>query len=138
MATPESEVIEATSLMVSAVRSIDSVPEAARSARGALGSLPGFRTGDALASALISATDASRMAVYDRRAHRAIARLGFPLTNEPGRYGRYMTIVSEPRDSVLNSGPLWLRMISTSRCTTSAPEHLAQLLNIDHIARGSR
>ena len=93
MATPERDVIEITSLMVDAVRSTDSTPVAARSARGALSELPGFRTGDALSSALISATDPHRMAVYDRRAHRALTLLGFTLTNDRGRYSRYMTIV---------------------------------------------
>lgn len=70
-----------------------SVPDAARSARSALGSLPGFKTGDALASAVLLAAAPQRLAVYDNRAHHALNILGLELKSGRGRYSRYMDIV---------------------------------------------
>lgn len=77
------------------------VPEAATKARASLSSLPGFARGDALASAVLLASAPDRMAVYDRRAHRAVrALLGVELGNKPGRYGRYMSQVVRLMDAV--------------------------------------
>jgi hypothetical protein len=71
------------------------VPSAARQARAALSSLPGFGVGDALASAVIHALAPNRMAVYDRRAQLGLERLGLVLTPKAGRYGRYMALVGQ-------------------------------------------
>ena len=40
------------------------------------------------------------MAIYDRRAHAALAQLGVQLDNVPGRYGRYMQVVEDVREMV--------------------------------------
>ncbi|MFF7209379.1 hypothetical protein ACFZAU_02445 [Streptomyces sp. NPDC008238] len=75
---------------------------AAREGRRALLPLPGCRTGDALASALLTAAAPDRMAVYDRRAQFGLERLGYQLTPAPGRYGRYMDLLD---DLLARSGP---------------------------------
>ncbi|CAM5590192.1 hypothetical protein SALBM311S_03188 [Streptomyces alboniger] len=63
--------------------------------------LPGFRTGDALASAALTAAAPTRMAVYDRRVQHALDTLGLTLTLTltltPGRYGRYMQLLDDLR-----------------------------------------
>jgi hypothetical protein len=64
-----------------------------------LSPLPGCRNGDALASALLLAAAPERMAVYDRRAHIALHKLGITLNNGPGRYSRYMAIIEQIRAS---------------------------------------
>jgi hypothetical protein len=85
-----------------------STPEAASAARRALSRLPGFRTGDALASAVITAAAPERMAVYDKRAHDALRHVvGRKLGNQAGRYGRYMTEVGELLDAVRLQRPDW-------------------------------
>jgi hypothetical protein len=75
---------------------------AARQGRRALLGLPGCRTGDALASALLTAAAPERMAVYDRRAQLGLELLGYQLTPAPGRYGRYMDLLD---DLLGRSGP---------------------------------
>ncbi|MER5738909.1 hypothetical protein ABT117_24945 [Streptomyces sp. NPDC002262] len=96
MALPDTQVRAATSKAWDAVRDT-SLPRgmAAQAGRAALVSLPGFRHGDALASAVLTAEAPLRMAVYDSRAQRALENLGITLTDESGRYGRYMTIIDE-------------------------------------------
>ncbi len=96
MARPDTEVRAATSKAWEAVRDT-SRPRAlaARAGRTALASLPGFRKGDALASAVLTAAAPLRMAVYDSRAQRALETLGLTLTDESGRYGRYMGLIDE-------------------------------------------
>ncbi|WP_256363323.1 hypothetical protein [Streptomyces sp. TRM70350] len=71
--------------------------EAAREGRGIIAELPGFRTGDALASAILTAAAPTRMAVYDRRVPHALDNLGLPLTltPTPGRYGRYLQLLDD-------------------------------------------
>ncbi|CAM5452111.1 hypothetical protein SAFG77S_02609 [Streptomyces afghaniensis] len=64
--------------------------------------LPGFRTGDALASAVLTAAAPTRMAVYDRRVQHALDDLGLTLTRAPGRYGRYMQLLD---DLLKHGGP---------------------------------
>jgi hypothetical protein len=71
------------------------VPQAASAGRRALSELPGFRTGDALASALLLAAAPERMAVYDRRARAGLKILNLTLSAAPGRYGRYMKLVED-------------------------------------------
>ncbi|MDF2261570.1 hypothetical protein P2L57_39420, partial [Streptomyces ferralitis] len=68
---------------------------AARTGRGIISGLPGFRTGDALASAVLTAAAPTRMAVYDRRVQHALDTLGLTLTPAPGRYGRYMQLLHD-------------------------------------------
>lgn len=98
---PDSRVRHVTAGAVLAVRddTLD-IAEAAGRGRAALSSLPGFVRGDALASALLLAAAPTRMAVYDRRAQRALGLLGLSLTAARGRYGRYMGMVEQIRDEV--------------------------------------
>lgn len=66
MVKPEQDVSEITEKPVSAVTDMSlSVPKAASAGRAALSPLPGFKMGDALASALLLAASPERMAVYD-------------------------------------------------------------------------
>lgn len=69
--------------------------EAARASRAALTSLPGFRTGDALASAILTAATPDRMAIYDQRAHKGLHTLGIALSHAPGRYSRYIEAIDQ-------------------------------------------
>ncbi|MCG8971329.1 hypothetical protein JRC61_38120 [Streptomyces sp. CL12-4] len=102
MAVADADVRKATAAATLAVRdnSISS-SQAARAGRAALSELPGFTSGDALASALLTAAAPDRMAVYDRRAHTALCSLGVTLTHSPGRYGRYIDAI----DRLLAHGP---------------------------------
>lgn len=84
-----------------------SVPEAAVAGRSALSRLPGFTTGDALASAVLFAAAPTRMAVYDRRAQTGLSRLDLTLSPKPGRYGRYMTLIEQLRAAVNETGQQW-------------------------------
>lgn len=81
--------------------------EAAAAARSALGALPGFKTGDALASAVLVAAAPERLAVYDRRAHRGLGLLGFDLKSSRGRYGRYMRLIEDLRSLASVHGESW-------------------------------
>ncbi|MET9983996.1 hypothetical protein [Streptomyces rochei] len=94
MATADRDVRRVTAVAAVAVRDT-SLPrgEAARAGRAALAELPGFTTGDALASAVLTAAAPHRMAVYDRRAHTALRALGIALTDRPGRCSRYITTI---------------------------------------------
>lgn len=83
------------------------VPDAAGQARGALSPLPGFGTGDALASTVCFVAAPDRLAVYDRRAHAAVSELGFDLDNRAGRYRRFMAIVENCRAVLLEAGHDW-------------------------------
>ena len=47
------------------------------------------------------------MAVYDRRAHHGLDSLGLPLSNEPGRYSRYIEIVTDLRAAAAEKGFTW-------------------------------
>lgn len=110
MDTPEAHVRQASARAREAALATQlSTEECARTARSALSPLPGFGTGDALASAVIHALAPNRMAVYDRRAQNGIELLGLSLTPKPGRYGRYMALVeelcAETEDSNLELGP---------------------------------
>lgn len=83
------------------------VPEAASTGRSNLSYLPGFKTGDALASALLLAAAPHRMAVYDRRAQIGLETLGLWLSPAPGRYGRYMDLVESIRSDATFYGSSW-------------------------------
>lgn len=101
MSLPDTQVRAVTERAVTAVRDT-TVPrsEAARAGRGIIWELPGFRTGDALASAVLTAAAPQGMAVYDRRVQHALDTLGLPLTPTPGRYGRYLQLL----DGLLRHG----------------------------------
>ncbi|SCG64880.1 hypothetical protein GA0074704_4059 [Micromonospora siamensis] len=102
---PKAKVRAITSATVQAARLIEMpVPEAAAAARSTLYPLPGTKTGDALPSALILASAPKRMAVYDIRAHKGLARVCLPLRNGHGRYRRYMELVETCRAELLAHG----------------------------------
>lgn len=89
-AVAEVDVRRVTARAVQAVRDPDlSLSAAASIGREALAALPGFRSGDALASALLTAAAPSRMAIYDVRAHAGLTRLGLTLPPRR-RYGTYL------------------------------------------------
>lgn len=95
----EAKIREVTAAAVAAVRDDAlEVPVAAEQGRAALSGLPGLSSGDALASALLTAAAPHRMAVYDRRAQSALGQLGIELSAAPGRYGRYMRVVEGLRE----------------------------------------
>lgn len=108
MIMPEGDVRAVTEKAVIAVNDeLLTVPEAASAGRGALVSLPGFKKGDAIASALLLAAAPDRMAVYDERAQTALETLGFPLSAARGRYGRYMELVEFLRSTADSHGYTW-------------------------------
>ncbi|MFF3691616.1 hypothetical protein [Streptomyces sp. NPDC002187] len=94
MSLPDTTVRSVTARAIQAVRDTGvSRAEAAKAGRGIIWELPGFRTGDALASAILTAVAPTRMAVYDRRVQQALDDLGLVLTRAPGRYSRYMALL---------------------------------------------
>src|SRR5690606_27426815 len=98
MSTPNSEVRAATAAARQAALDPNAdIETAARAARAKIWVLPGFRTGDALASAVLCALAPERLAVYDRRAHAGLSSLGIELSDASGRYGRYMAAVEQLR-----------------------------------------
>lgn len=108
MAMHEVNVRAVTEKAVSAVNDGSlPVPQAASDGRRALAELPGFKTGDALASALLLAAAPERMAVYDRRARAGLEVLGHTLSSKPGRYRRYMELVEALRATANRHGHTW-------------------------------
>ncbi|MEU8033615.1 hypothetical protein AB0C13_34195 [Streptomyces sp. NPDC049099] len=96
MSLPDTHVRSVTERAVTAVRDTGFTRgHAARTGRGIIAELPGFRTGDALASAILTAAAPERMAVYDRRVQQALDTVGLTLTPTPGRYGRYMQLLDD-------------------------------------------
>lgn len=113
---PDAEVRRHTAQAVSFANDASlAVPDAAGQARGALTPLPGFGTGDALASTVCFAAAPSRLAIYDRRAHAAVSELGFDLDNRPGRYRRFMAMVENCRVALREAGHDW-----SARCVDTA------------------
>lgn len=108
MNTPDQEVRQATArtFLLANDNSFD-LPEAAKEARSALGPVPGFTTGDALASAVIVAAAPTRMAIYDRRAHHGLSLLKIKLTNSRGRYSRYMQEVQNLIEHLAQRDQTW-------------------------------
>jgi hypothetical protein len=103
MSLPDAHVRAVTERAVTVVRDTALTrSEAARTGRGIIAELPGFRTGDALASAVLTAAAPQRMAVYDRRVQHALDTLSLPLTPAPGRYGRYLQLLD---DLLMHGGP---------------------------------
>lgn len=108
MIMPDTKVRALTKGAVLAVNDISlAIPEAAAAGRGALSGLPGFKTGDALASALLLAASPDRMAVYDRRARAGLKILNLTLSAAPGRYGRYMKLVQDLQSTAARYGQTW-------------------------------
>jgi hypothetical protein len=108
MTMRETEVRAVTAKAVSAARDQSlTVPQAASEGRRALAALPGFKTGDALASALLLAAAPKRMAVYDRRARAGLEALGLTISAKPGRYRRYMELVEALRSTANRHGHIW-------------------------------
>ncbi|MEU9919394.1 hypothetical protein [Streptomyces sp. NPDC051001] len=96
MSLPDTQVRAVTERALTAVRATHLTrSEAARTGRGIMWELPGFRTGDALASAILTAAAPQRMAVYDSRVQHALDTLGLTLTHAPGRYGRYLQLLDD-------------------------------------------
>lgn len=99
---PDSTVRRITAAAVAAARDQQlTVPQAARRARQALLVLPGAKTGDPFASAVILAAAPDRMAVYDYRAHLGLWRAGLHLADGSGLYYRYMELVEQCRAELL-------------------------------------
>ncbi|MBZ4020665.1 hypothetical protein CCS38_34080 [Streptomyces purpurogeneiscleroticus] len=135
MALPDADVRRTTAAAVNAARDTTvNRRAAAQAGRAALAPLPGFRTGDALASAVLTAAAPHRMAIYDRRAHSALHALGVPLSHAPGRYSRYIETIDQllatapapirdwaPRD--MDTALYWLSK------TTSAQQHSTNLIS---------
>lgn len=106
MALADADVRRVTAAATIAARDTTlSRSSAAQAGRAALASLPGFRTGDALASAVLTAAAPDRMAVYDRRAHSGLRTLGITLSHAPGRYSRYIEAI----DQLLADAPAPIR-----------------------------
>ncbi|WP_405552063.1 TniB family NTP-binding protein [Streptomyces canus] len=73
MSLPDTQVRAVTERAVIAVHDTALTRgQAARTGRSIMAELPGFRTGDALASAILTAAAPTRMAVYDRRIQHAL------------------------------------------------------------------
>ncbi|MCI4145777.1 MULTISPECIES: hypothetical protein [unclassified Streptomyces] len=106
MALADTDVRRATAAATTAARDPTlSLGAAAQAGRAALAHLPGFRTGDALASAVLTAAAPDRMAIYDRRAHSGLHALGIILSHGPGRYSRYIEAI----DQLLAAAPAQIR-----------------------------
>jgi hypothetical protein len=102
MALPDTEVRRTTAAAITAACDTSLTRSAAAQAgRAALTQLPGFRTGDALASAVLTAAAPNRMAIYDQRAHSALHTLSITLSHAPGRYTRYIEAI----DQLLTTAP---------------------------------
>lgn len=96
MSLPDTHIRAVTERAVTAIRDTTLTrSEAARTGRGIIAELPGFHTGDALASAVLTAAAPQRMAVYDQRVQHALDTLHLPLTPTPGRYGRYLQLLDD-------------------------------------------
>ena len=100
MQLPESDVREATGTALAAARKVEPISAAAAKAIEALHPLPGLRRGGAVASAVLAAGVPERMAVYDRRAHASLQKLGISIGYQAGIYSRYMAVVEALRNDV--------------------------------------
>lgn len=104
--TPDAEVRQLTGEAISQARRTDlSIPVAAREARTTLVDLPGCANGHAVASTLLVAGAPDRMAVYDRRALKAIHMLGL---ERPDRYSSYVATICDLLGLVNSSDRQWV------------------------------
>ena len=102
---PDSDVRKITAAAVAAARDQQlAVPAAARRARQALLDLPGAKTGDPFASAVIVAAAPDRMAIYDYRAHLGLWRAGLHLADGSRLYERYMELIEQCRAELRDYG----------------------------------
>ena len=102
---PDSDVRRITAKSVAAARDQAlTVPKAARCARQTLLDLPGTKTTDAFASAVILVAAPDRMAVYDYHAHLGLWRVGLRLDEGAGLYYRYMELVEQCREELAKHG----------------------------------
>ena len=116
MSLPDLEVRTSTARAVAAV--CDErvpTPAAAFQGRRLWSSLPGFTTGDALASAVPVAAAPHRMAVFDQRAHHGLELLGETLSSSPGRYGRCMQLIDDLLTLAHQHDHTWIARRSKSR-----------------------
>ncbi|MFC7266168.1 hypothetical protein [Streptomyces lutosisoli] len=136
MSLPDTHVRAVTERAVTAVRDTALTRgEAARTGRGIIWELPGFRTGDALASAILTAAAPQRMAVYDRRVQHALDTLGLTLTPTPGRYGRYLQLLDDLLQHRGAHADGWTaRDIDTALYWTGANPHPPATSDPDHTA----
>lgn len=106
-AMPDHDVRSVTAEAVK-VANDDKIPtsHAAERARDALRELPGFGSGPALASAVLTAAAPGRMAVYDRRAWNGLTKLGLELPRER-RYGHYLERIEHLRLCASERGVDW-------------------------------
>lgn len=109
MALPDSAVREQTKSAVNIARQTPDVVEAADLARRELGGLPGCGSASgAMPSAILTAAVPDRFAIYDRRAHAGMNRLGILLQNKNfGLYARYMGQVEGLRAELQAHGLDW-------------------------------
>ena len=139
MSTADSAVREATATARDSALSTDGdIQSAASKARSALSPIPGFRKGDALASAVIYSLAPHRMAVYDRRAQVGLRCIGLSLTPKPGRYGRYMALIEQVIAEAERDGkPLSARDVDLALFTLGGPADLPESFRRDCPQRGA-
>jgi hypothetical protein len=97
LSLPEARVREVTGPVVMAAREPD-VISAASKARELLRDLPGFKTGSAMSSAVLTAIRPDGLAVYDRNANDGLKVLDLDLAyDEPHHYAEYMRRIEKCR-----------------------------------------
>ncbi|RAS22784.1 hypothetical protein BCL80_11930 [Streptomyces avidinii] len=137
MALADTDVRRATAAATTAARdSTLSRCAEARAGRAALAHLPGFRTGDALAFAVLTAAAPDRMAIYDRRAHSGLRTLGITLSHAPGRYSRYSRYIERIDQLLAAPAPIrtWTpRDMDTALYWVTAYQHSMNLINTPEI-----
>ncbi len=78
--------------------------DAGRRARSVLYELDGFKHGDALASAVLTAIDPARMAVFDRRASASLKALELSFS---GGYGGYLALLGQLQSHLDDAEHTW-------------------------------
>jgi hypothetical protein len=93
----EDRVREVTASVVVAARGLDLIAAASK-ARELLRELPGFKTGSAMSSAVLTAIRPSDLAVYDSNANKGLKRVELDLADdEPYHYAEYMRRIEQCR-----------------------------------------
>lgn len=125
----DSDVRHHTAKAVAAARNPDSdVIDAARQSRAPLRELPGFRTGSALASAVLVASRPDTFAVYDRNANTGLSIVGLDLPgNASDHYAQYMIRIEQCRAEGAVAGQHW-----SARDVDLALYKLGQANHADH------
>lgn len=94
---PEPKVRDVTSQVVVAASNLDLIVGASQ-ARELLRALPGFATGSAMSSAVLTAIRPTELAVYDRHANQGLKCIELPLAEDgPNHYAEYMRQVGQCR-----------------------------------------